>query len=56
MPVDEFALLTDPTTRERIIAGVKAAGFANVTIDLAGMQRGAFTMQILKAPHLQEAR
>lgn len=56
VPVDELGLLADPPIREGILAGVKAAGFANVTIDLAGMQRGAFTMQILKAPHLQETR
>ncbi|EPH03478.1 TIGR00268 family protein [Propionibacterium sp. oral taxon 192 str. F0372] len=54
VPTEELGLLLDPATRIEVLTGVKAAGFANVTFDLAGMQCGAFTMQILRAPHLEE--
>lgn len=33
--------------REEALAGVRAAGFRSVSVDLAGLQSGAFTLQIL---------
>ncbi|GAA1395570.1 ATP-dependent sacrificial sulfur transferase LarE [Luteococcus peritonei] len=47
LPVEEFCLLTDPERRRALLAEVRAAGFAHVTVDLAGIQSGAFTLQVL---------
>lgn len=48
VPLDEFHLLADEKIRAGLVEGVKKAGFRYVTLDLSGMQRGAFTMQILR--------
>lgn len=49
VPADEFSKLADQAIRKALQAGVLAAGFKYVTVDLAGMQSGAFTLQILNA-------
>jgi uncharacterized protein len=41
VPAAEIERLADPTTRERLVEGVKAAGFRFVTVDLAGYARGS---------------
>lgn len=43
----ELARACDPAIREDLVAGVRAAGFRFVTLDLAGLQSGAFTMREL---------
>ena len=49
LPAGEFALLADAQRRHGLLDGVRASGFRHVTVDLAGIQSGAFTMQILSA-------
>lgn len=41
IPAAEIERLTDPGLRERLLEGVKAAGFRFVTVDLAGYARGS---------------
>jgi pyridinium-3,5-biscarboxylic acid mononucleotide sulfurtransferase len=40
-----------PETRERLVEGVRAAGFRFVAVDLAGIQSGAFTLPLLSVSH-----
>lgn len=47
VPADELALFADATRREGVLSGLRAAGFRYVTVDLAGLQSGAFTLQVL---------
>lgn len=37
----DFPKLMDPTTRERIVAGLREAGYRHVTLDLAGYRMGS---------------
>lgn len=48
LPTDELGRIAQPEVRLRLLADVREAGFAHATLDLAGIQSGAFTMQILK--------
>jgi len=41
VPASEIGRLTDTSLRERLLEGVKTAGFRFVTIDLAGYSRGS---------------
>jgi uncharacterized protein len=41
VPLDCVALLVDPARRERIVEGVRAAGYRYVTVDLDGYARGS---------------
>lgn len=41
VPASEIGRLTDDSLRERLLDGVKAAGFRFVTVDLAGYSRGS---------------
>lgn len=43
LPTAELPRAMDAGVRETLLAGVRAAGFRFVTIDLAGIQSGAFT-------------
>ncbi len=45
-PSDLGTLVSD-SVREDVVRAIKAAGFAYVTLDLAGLQSGAFTLQVL---------
>lgn len=47
VPTAEFALIADDERRRQLLEDVRAAGFAHATLDLAGIQSGAFTLQIL---------
>lgn len=47
LPASEIGRLADDQLRSQLIADVREAGFAHVTVDLAAIQSGAFTMQIL---------
>lgn len=47
--VAELPRAVAPGTREQLLRAGKAAGFRRTVIDLAGMQSGAFTLQILNA-------
>ena len=38
----------DDAVREAVLADVRAAGFPYATLDLAGIQSGAFTLQVLR--------
>jgi uncharacterized protein len=49
LPADELVRAVSPGVREQVQRAGKDAGFAHVTVDLAGMQSGAFTLQILNA-------
>jgi len=49
VPLAEFARFADAGVRERALAGVRAAGFRFVAVDLAGLQSGAFTLQVVRA-------
>ena len=47
----DLARVTEPGLRERVDAVVRAAGFRFVTVDLAGIQSGAFTLQLVAVGH-----
>lgn len=47
VPLAEIGRFADDTVREQALRAIRASGFAYVTIDLAGMQSGAFTIQII---------
>lgn len=42
VPLDQLPLLVEPGRRERIVAGVQAAGYRYVTFDLGGYVQGEF--------------
>lgn len=46
VPLTEIGRFADDGVRTEALRAIRAAGFANVTIDLAGLQSGAFTLQI----------
>lgn len=48
VPVAELARFAEDDVRAAVLADVRAAGFAHVTVDLAGIQSGAFTLQVLR--------
>ncbi len=47
VPADELRRLADDELRRRVVDGVRAAGFRFVTLDLAGIQSGAFTLPLV---------
>ena len=47
VPTDEFRLIADDARRSALLAAVRAAGFAHATLDLNGIQSGAFTLTLL---------
>lgn len=49
VPVAELPRFAEPSVRESVLKAVRAAGFRYVTIDLAGIQSGAFTLQVVMA-------
>ena len=49
IPADEMARMLDAVIRARVLDGVRDAGFRFVTVDLAGIQSGAFTLPLLVA-------
>jgi uncharacterized protein len=55
LPPDQLGRLADPVLRERLVAGLRAAGFLYVTADLEGYRRGrqheaAGTAQVVFRP------
>ena len=48
MPADELGLFAEVERRDGVLRGLREAGFAYVTVDLAGLQSGAFTLQVLR--------
>ena len=49
VPLEELDALLQPGTRERVVAGVKAAGFAYVALDLEGFRSGSLN-EMLRTP------
>lgn len=49
LPADELSRAVGPGVRDELVRAGRAAGFAHATVDLAGMQSGAFTLRILNA-------
>lgn len=49
VPAAELARFADDTLREQALARVRAAGFPYVALDLAGIQSGVFTLQVVRA-------
>lgn len=47
VPANNLPTLLDDGVREEIVKAIRAAGFRYVAVDLAGMQSGAFTLQVL---------
>ena len=47
LPADEFERAVDPAVRAAVQRAVTAAGFRFVTLDLGGIQSGAFTLSLL---------
>jgi uncharacterized protein len=50
VPASEIERLTDTSTRERLLDGVRAAGFRFVTVDLAGYSRGSSNPVAMAGP------
>jgi uncharacterized protein len=48
---DDLVRAVSPDVRTRLLEVVKAAGFRFVTIDLAGIQSGAFTLPLVSVSH-----
>lgn len=49
LPLDELPRAVDAPLREQLQTAGREAGFRQVTVDLAGLQSGAFTLSILNA-------
>lgn len=49
VPAAELGRFADDDVRAAALAGVRDAGFRHVTLDLAGLQSGAFTLQVVRA-------
>lgn len=49
VPQGELPRAVEPETRAALVNAGKKAGFHNVTLDLAGLQSGAFTLSIMNA-------
>ncbi|MBC7302351.1 MAG: ATP-dependent sacrificial sulfur transferase LarE [Nocardia sp.] len=47
LPTADIARASSPPLRDRIRSGITAAGFRFVTVDLAGLQSGAFTLPLV---------
>ncbi len=47
VPASELALFADAARRGAVLASLRSVGFRYVTVDLAGLQSGAFTLQVL---------
>lgn len=48
LPAAELARLADEDLRHRVLTGVREAGFTHVTVDLAGIQSGLFSLSLLR--------
>lgn len=48
VPLADLARFADDDVRREALRAIRAAGFANVTVDLAGLQSGAFTLQVVR--------
>lgn len=46
VPPEEIAAVTEPSRREQIVAGVRAAGYRYVTLDLGGYVSGGFNENV----------
>lgn len=49
VPQSELARAVEPEIRAALVNAGRKAGFRNVTLDLAGLQSGAFTLSIMNA-------
>lgn len=49
VPQSELARAVEPEIRAALVSAGTKAGFRNVTLDLAGLQSGAFTLSIMNA-------
>ncbi|MEL4505336.1 ATP-dependent sacrificial sulfur transferase LarE [Luteococcus sp. H138] len=49
LPETELARALEPAVRRALLDGVKACGFRHVTIDLAGITSGMFTLSVLNS-------
>ncbi|HZK06539.1 MAG TPA: ATP-dependent sacrificial sulfur transferase LarE [Actinomycetaceae bacterium] len=47
VPAADLVRLATPRVRARVVDGVRAAGYRHVTMDLAGLQSGAFTLHVI---------
>jgi uncharacterized protein len=48
---DDLARAAGPELRDAVRSAVTAAGFRFVTVDLAGIQSGAFTLPLVEVTH-----
>jgi len=48
LPAAELVRLADEDLRHRVLTGVREAGFTHVTVDLAGIQFGLFSLSLLR--------
>jgi uncharacterized protein len=51
LPEAELPRAVAPELRERLVVAVRAAGFRFVTVDLSGIQSGAFTLPLVTVTH-----
>ncbi|WP_040161138.1 ATP-dependent sacrificial sulfur transferase LarE [Nigerium massiliense] len=47
VPLAELSRFADDGVRQQALRAIKAAGFGHVTVDLAGLQSGLFTLQVV---------
>lgn len=48
VPLTELARFADDGVRREALRAIRAVGFTNVTVDLAGLQSGSFTLQVVR--------
>ncbi len=51
LTVDDLARIAVDPLRSEVLRAVRGAGFRYVTLDLAGMQSGAFTLPLVAVHH-----
>lgn len=51
LPSEDLVRAVSPELRSRLVEAVRAAGFRFVTVDLAGIQSGAFTLPLVSVAH-----
>lgn len=53
VPAADLARAVSEPVRSRLLSGVRAAGFRFVSLDLGGVQSGAFTLPLVTVPSVQ---
>ncbi|WP_157937122.1 adenine nucleotide alpha-hydrolase family protein [Geodermatophilus chilensis] len=50
VPVEDIAAVAVTPLHEQVLTAVRSAGFRFIALDLAGVQSGAFTLELVSGP------